>query len=202
MTTNKTTFDVFISYSHASYETAKEVAEILRSRGITVYYNSKDSPIGSNIEDITWEAMAESHALVVVLPEQVNSPWLTFELGAAKAWNKPIYAVSAFSSHQNLPVLLRNIEILPISRAEEIADSISSTTQPLTQEDIQNLFICYSESGLSVDQLLTQPKQLSRLVNLFNKKCSKHMSGEQVMCHLLRLRKQGSLPSLKKSKRH
>lgn len=198
MVKNNATYDVFIAYDHRDAADAQAVADVLHSHGLNVFFDAQQLVAGTNLEDATWEAMAESHALVVVLPKQINSSWLAFELGAAKAWNKPIYAVSAYSSHQNLPATLRKVQILPTSRTDEIARRIATTTDPLTDDDIKHLRDAYIAIGLSVDQLLLQPKQLAKLVKHFNKTSGRHMAGEQVMWHMLRLRKQGHLPVLKK----
>lgn len=201
MARNSATYDVFIAYDHRDSTSAKAVADVLRSHGLTVFYDAQQIAAGSNFEDALWQAMAESHALVVVLPEEINSAWLAFELGAAKAWNKPIYAVSAYSSHKNLPASLRDIHVLPTARADEIAYSIASTSEPLTDDDVQHLGQAYLAAGLAVDQLLLQPQRLETLVKQFNNASGRQMAGEQVMWHMLRLRKQGRLPVLKKRNR-
>ncbi len=201
MARNSATYDVFIAYDHRDSASAKAVADILRSHGLSVYYDAQQIAVSSDFEDALWQAMAESHALVVVLPEEINSSWLAFELGAAKAWNKPIYAVSAYSSHKNMPASLRAVQILPTSRADEIAYSIASTSEPLTDDDVSHLGQAYLAAGMAVDQLLLQPQRLETLVTEFNVASGRHMAGEQVMWHLLRLRKQGRLPVLKKRNR-
>ena len=48
-----------------------------------------------SFENLIWEAMSESQALVAIIPETDPSASIAFELGAAKAWNKPIYAVAS-----------------------------------------------------------------------------------------------------------
>lgn len=198
MAQNSGIYDVFIAYDHRDAAAAKAVADVLRARGLTVFYDAQEIAAGTNLEDAIWEAMADSHALVAVLPEEVGSSWLAFELGAAKAWNKPIYAVSEYSTHPKLPAALREIQILPTSRADEIALSIASTTNPLTEDEIKHLSDAYVATGVTVDQLMMQPQQLANLVKHFNRKCGRQMAGEQVMWHMLRLRKQRRLPVLGK----
>ncbi len=198
MVKNSATYDVFIVYDRRDATTAADVAHVLEADGLTVFFDMQQIEPGTNIEDAIWQAMAESHALVVVLPEEIVSSWLAFELGAAKAWNKPIYAVSAFSAHKNIPASLRDVPVLPFSRVEEIAQSIANTSHPLSEEDIAHLGEAYASTGVTVDQLLLQPQQLATLVKQFNKKAGRKMSGEQIMWHMLRLRKQAKLPVLKK----
>ena len=196
MARNSTTYDVFIAYDYPQSETAKVVADALRSHGLTVFYDTEQLAAETNFEDALWQAMAESHALVAILPEDISSSWLAFELGAAKAWNKPIYAVSAFSSHKNVPPSLRSIQVFPTTRVDEIAYSIASTSEPLTDDDVSHLGEAYQAEGVAVDELLLQPQRLEKLVKQFNKTSGRHMAGEQVMWNLLRLRKQSRLPVL------
>lgn len=200
MAKNKLAYDVFVAFDRGDATLASKVADAMRSRGLKVFVDTTELPSGTDVEGAIWQAMAESHALVVVLPEQVNLSWLAFELGAAKAWNKPIYAVSAYNSHQNIPVTLRGVEILPITRVDEIGKSIVGTFDPLSDEDITQLGKAYSLIGIPVDQLSLSPQQLMKLVALFNRTSGRQLSGEQVLSHLLRLRKQSKLPVLKKSK--
>lgn len=200
MARNSATYDVFIAYDRRDSEIAKGIAEVLRSYNLAVFVDIQQLSPAANLEDAIWQAMAESRALVVVLPEDAGSAWLAFELGAAKAWNKPIYAVSASTTHRNLPAALRDISIIPPSRASEIALSIAGSADPLTEAEIKHVGAAYVATGLSVDQLLMQPQQLAKVVKQFNKKSGRRMAGEQVMWHLLRLRKQGKLPTLDKRK--
>jgi hypothetical protein len=198
MVSSNNTFDVFVAYDLRDRVTATQVAELLRARGLAVFHDVQQVPTGTNVEDAIWHAMAESQALVVILPEDISSTSLAFELGAAKAWNKPIYAVSAYSSHTNIPPALRGVTVLPVTRVAEIADSIASATDPLSQSEISLLGQSYTSARLPVDQLLLQPQKLADLVADFNKKSGRQLSGEQVMWHLLRLRKQSRLPALRK----
>jgi hypothetical protein len=198
MAKNSPTYDVFVVYDRRDAPTAVSVVDVLRAHGLAVFFDVQQIAPGANIEDAIWQAMAESHALVVVLPEEIASSWLAFELGAAKAWNKPIYAVSAFSAHKNIPASLRGVQVLPLSRVEEIAQSIATTSDRLSEEDIAHLGDAYASTGVAVDQLLLQPQQLAAVVKQFNKKSGRKMSGEQIMWHMLRLRKQAMLPVLKK----
>ena len=86
-------FDVFISHSHRDAAVSAEIARVLRSYDLRVFMDA-DVGVAQAVEDVIWEAMSESQALVAVIPETDPSAWSAFELGAAKAWNKPIYAVA------------------------------------------------------------------------------------------------------------
>lgn len=196
---NNNTYDVFIVYDRRDEPTATAVADVLRAHGLTVFFNVQQIALETNIEHAIWDAMAESRALVVVLPEENASSWLAFELGAANAWNKPIYAVSAYTAHKNIPAALRDEQVLPLARADEIAQSIVTTSDPLSEEDIAHLGDAYESTGVALDHLSLQPQKLAALVKQFNKKSGRKMSGEQIMWNMIRLRKQAKLPKLRKS---
>lgn len=201
MASKSNTFDVYIAYNSDDREHAATVARILQSFGLTVFYDLQVLESGSSFEDVIWQAMAESYSLVVVVPAGAASSWLGFELGVARAWNKPIYAVSA-NATIDLPLALKNVPVLPISRSEEIARSIRESLKPITDEDRSHLFSAYERIGVTVDQLSLQPRYLGELVKDFNKRSGKQLSGEQIMWLLLRMRKQrDGLPPLNKRTR-
>ncbi len=200
MAESKTTYDVFISFERRDYANAKKVADVLESFGLIVFFDQMDLPVGSNLEDLMWQAMSESFAFVVIIPDEVRSSYLAFELGAAKAWNKPIYAVFTSATHHDLPPMFAQKLSYPLSRCEEIAQTILESTQPLSEFEVQLLGEAYTSIGTPVDQLNLLPNKLPKLVDYFNERSGRQMAGEQVMSHLLRLRKKGSLPSLTKRK--
>ncbi len=193
---SETTYDVFISYDHRDFRIAEEIAEVLRSYGLTVFLDSSQVETGSRIEDVIWEAMAESHALVAVISDDATWSSRAFELGAAKAWNKPIYCVASGPTFPNPPAALQDAAILPLSRIGEVAQSIVQSTTPISDADKQHLADAYQKIGISADQLALQPQQLAKLVRLFNRKSRRRMSGEQVLWLLLRLRKSKALPQV------
>lgn len=102
MPKGKSTFDVFISHSHRDAAVSEDIARVLRSYGLRVF-TDPEVGAGQTIEDAIWEAMSESQALVAIIPETDPSAWIAFELGAAKAWNKPIYAVASSPATARLP---------------------------------------------------------------------------------------------------
>jgi TIR domain len=189
--------DVFVAHSASDRQLAAQVAEVLRSYDLCVFDDSADLT-GANLEETLWEAIAESRALVVTLSAGPPGASLLVELGAAKAWNKPIYAVTSQSSLPVLPSVLRDLQVYPISRVDEIARSIVQSGEPLSSHDTKLLSDLYVQVGEPVDQLAQQPLLLTELVKLFNKQSERQVAGEQLLSSLLRSRKQGLLPSLSK----
>src|SRR5438270_10877984 len=80
--------DVFLSHRRQDAELAADIARVLQSYDLEVLTDA-DAAQGQRLEDALWEAMAESQALVAVVPDGVPSPWVLGELGAAQARNQP-----------------------------------------------------------------------------------------------------------------
>jgi hypothetical protein len=194
----KQPYDVFVACSQSDRHLAAKVADALRSYDLCVFVDSIELPTGASFEETVWEAIAESRALVVTISESPPGAWLLVELGAAKAWNKPIYGVTSQASLPILPSVFRDLQVYPISRVDEIARSIVQSGKPLSSHDSKLLGDLYVQVGVPVDQLALQPLHLTELVKLFNKQSERQLSGEQLMSLLLRSRKQGLLPSLTK----
>jgi hypothetical protein len=200
MAKEKSSFDVFISHSHRDAAVTADIARVLRSYDLSVFTDA-EIETGQSFEDMIWEAMSESQALVAVIPESDPSALIAFELGAAKAWNKPIYAVASNPSAVRLPVGLQGMTIYPPSRIEEIAQEIKNAPVVLSDTDHAVLIEEYHRIGVSVDQLLLQPNELSNLTRQFEKRTKRHVPAEELVRKLLRLRKQGKLRSSHTRKR-
>src|SRR5947209_5323574 len=134
MAKDKATIDVFISHSHRDTAISAELARVLQSYDLRVF-TGPEAIAGQSIEDSIWEAMSESQAFVAVIPETEPSAWIAFELGAAKAWNKPIYAVASNPAAARLPAGLHGMTIYSPSRIEEIAQEIERSLGMLSETD-------------------------------------------------------------------
>ena len=201
MPSSKPTYDVFVSYGHKDRPLAAQVADVMGTFGLDVFYEASDVKPGTKFEDAVWDAMAESRAFVAILPAESSLSSMSFELGAAKAWNKPIFAVASQHALTPLPTALHGVEVYPISRVGEIAESIAKSTAPLSEHDKKVLVETYVDIGLPVDQLVVQPRKFADFVKRFNKRSERQLAGEQIMSSLLRSRKHGLLPPISKRSR-
>jgi hypothetical protein len=195
MKINKSTFDIFVAYSHSELQDAAEVSRILESYGLNVFFAPASLKRGARVEDAIWEAMAECHAFVIVVPKNQANSWMAFELGAAKAWNKPIYAVATGKTVGPLPSALQGFRILPLSRIGEIANAILKSREAITEDEQQLLVDAYRRSQMTIDSLAQKPAFLSKIVREFNRSSGRQLSGEEAMSLLLRMRKKGVLPT-------
>jgi len=199
MSVDTTSYDVFLSYSLAEKPVAEFVERALREAGLDVFDLARVEP-GSSVQDVLWQAMAESAALVVVIPrERAPASNTAVELGAAMAWHKPIYVVYSGRGNVRLPAYLSEYHAYPLTRIDDVAQSIRRSLHELSEEELAVLRDVYSELGIPADRLLSEPASLDRLARMFNARSNVRFTGERLVQELLRLRKAGLLPRLNKS---
>lgn len=186
------TYDVFITHSARDAALALDVANACRESGLEAVTNTELLPLADS-SDALWDALAESRALLTILPPTGPSPSMGIEIGAARAWNKPIYALVTEPSFTRLPAALSGIHLYTTGRLQDVIREITSSVQQLTDEDRDFLIRIHAETGTSVDQLALHPKQLHALVTKFKRGRGKTIGGERLLSELLRLRKQGKL---------
>src|SRR5262245_44089127 len=92
MANRSKTYDVFISHSASDAPLATELANACRASGLEAITDRELSPV-REASDALWEALAESRALLAVLSPSGPTPSMGIEIGAARAWNKPIFVV-------------------------------------------------------------------------------------------------------------
>jgi hypothetical protein len=186
------TYDVFISHSVKDSALALEVANACRESGLEAVTNTELLP-GENVSDAIWDALAESRALLTIISPSGPTASMTIEIGAARAWNKPIYAVVTDPSSTRLAPALTGIPLYTSGRLQDVIKSIRASVEQFSEEDRVVLSVLYSQLGLSADQLALDPRQLGLLVKRFAKRSGKVVEGERLLSELLRLRKQGRL---------
>jgi hypothetical protein len=186
------TYDVFISHSARDAPLARETADACRSSGLEVV-TSADLPAGRDVSDALWEALAESRALITILSTSDLTAAMAIEIGAAKAWTKPIYAIVTEPSSTRLPPAMTGIDLYTTGRLEDVINAIQASVKQWTEEDRVFLSRLYSGMDISVDQLAFEPGRRRELVKAFKKARGKTISEERLLSELLRLRKQGRL---------
>jgi len=197
MSTQVVTYDVFLSYSLPEGRTAELVERALVEAGLDVFNVAKVEP-GESLQDVLWRALAESAALVAILPSQSPvASSVAVELGAFIAWHKPIYIVHSATGHVKLPSYLTEFPAYPISRVDDVVQSIKRGPQPLSAQEREILFHVYLELGIPADRLLTDPASVEKLAREFQDRSGTPVPGERLAQELLRLRKRGSLPRLR-----
>ncbi|MBI1918830.1 MAG: toll/interleukin-1 receptor domain-containing protein [Planctomycetes bacterium] len=184
--------DVFLAHAATDSPLAREVANACRAEGLEVFTTAELS-LGVDVGDAVWDALAECRALIVLLsPSEVTSSmWI--EIGAAQAWNKPIFVIVTDPSMVRLPPALTGFPLYSPGRTEEVVRAIKQSGQQLSDEDRSLLARLYAEIDESVDELVLKPGPLNGLVKRFRSRSGKKVSGESLLSELLRMRKQGVL---------
>lgn len=185
-------YDVFVSHADADADLAREVAKACRENGLEAVANT-ELPARQNVGDIVWDALAESRALIAILSPHGPTPPMAVEIGAARAWNKPIYAIVTDSTARYEGAALKGVVLYPKGRVADVIRLIQESSHQFTEEDRSLLARLYSEAAVSVDQLLLSPAKLEKLVKRFSRASGKRVDGERLLSELLRMRKQKKL---------
>jgi TIR domain len=186
------TCDVFISHAVDDAPLAREIANACRANGLDAITYAELLP-AADISQVLWDALAESRALLAVLSRSGPTPSMAIELGAARAWNKPIFGVVADPTFADLPPGLSGIHLYPLGRVDDVIRAIKSSGKELSEEDRSLLARLYTEIGVSVDELALDLRHLEELVRRFGAGTGKALPGERLLSELLRMRKQGKL---------
>ncbi|MBU4273280.1 MAG: toll/interleukin-1 receptor domain-containing protein [Planctomycetes bacterium] len=193
-TQTTTTYDVFLSYPLTEAGLAAQVARTLKEVGLDVFWHD-GVEAGESFQDTIWRATAESAALIVIVPtESPLTSSVAVEVGAFKAWQKPIYVIQAARGSIKLPAFLAGCPVYPLSRVDDVVESIKRGLASLSEDDRDVLVTIYHEMGIPVDQLLVKPASIEMLAREFRTKSGKMASGERLVRELLTLRKRGNLP--------
>src|SRR5947209_7869480 len=180
MPNHSKTYDVLITHSANDSALATELAKTCRANGLEAITDSELLP-GDEASEALWEALAESRALLAVLSPSGPTPSMAIEIGAAQAWNKPIFAIVTELSYTRLPPALSGIALYPPGRIDDVIQAVKLSGQQLSDEDRSVLAKVFAEIGVSVDQLALEPTHLQRLVKQFNTRTHKNVPGERLL---------------------
>jgi TIR domain len=126
-------FRFFISYPRKDAAWASEFADSLIKRGVSVWFDQHQIGVGDIWTDAIEAGLRESESIVVILTsENLGSPSLSFEIGAAIGMHKKI--VPIVSEDLPLSALPREIRIRQylIRRSPEAtADELVSAIGPV-----------------------------------------------------------------------
>jgi hypothetical protein len=196
-----TTYDVFLSYPMTEAALADQTARALQEAGLDVFCQDRFE-LGENYEDALWRAVAESAAVVMIVSSGGPlSSSVAFEVGAFKAWRKPIYVIQADAGRITLPPYLADCPVYPVSHVSDIVESIKRGLSSFSESDRAVLMEVYADLGMSTDELMVNPVAVDALAAKFHAKCRKAVSGERLVRELLTLRKKGQMPRLRSAPR-
>lgn len=201
MRTQKDYPDVFLSYSLIDKPAADVVRDSLENAGFDVFDPQKIDKAES-ISEAIWRALATSEALVLVVPANGEpTPNAATELGAAMAWRKPIFVVRQRNGHAKTARFLSGFKTYPLSRIDDLANAIRRGRKSLSGEDLELLKKTYLEMGVPTDRYMLDPALLDELARRFCDRTDAHIAGEHLLQEMIRHRKQGHWPRLKRHPR-
>jgi len=199
--TTTPTFDVFVSHGSRDREFAADVSDRLQAEGLQPF-DDASVPVGQEISTAIWDALAECHAFIVIVSSDSKPDAMGMvELGAAIAWNKPIFVLLNGPATSPLPEALKSYRVYPRNRLDEVLTQIRRNLEPITDDEREVLTETYRELGIPADRLSQSPRELQQLVETFNAKTGKQLSGTGLLSELLRMRKQAKLPRLDTKRR-
>ncbi|ODA34863.1 toll/interleukin-1 receptor domain-containing protein [Planctopirus hydrillae] len=195
------TFDVFVCHSSHDREFATDVADRLKAEGLQPFHDAS-VPIEQEISSAIWDAIAECHAFIVIVsPDSAPDAMGMIELGAATAWNKPIFILLNGPASTRVPEALGGYQVYPRNRIDEVLSQIRRNLEPITDEERQALLDTYRDLSIPADRLSQSPRELQKLVDNFSQKTHKQISGTRLLSELLRMRKQSKLPRVSSIRR-
>jgi hypothetical protein len=189
-----TTYDVFLSYPRTESGLADTVTRALEHAGLDVFDVGKSYMPEEDLQDALWRAVAESSALIVIVPS--GGPLassVALEVGAFKAWQKPIYVIQAAPGTIELPTYVADSPVYPLSRVNDVVESIKRGMTTLSEDERNVLMEAFQQLAMPVDRLMTDPVAIDRLAKDFRARCGTRVSGERLVRELLTLRKRGGL---------
>jgi hypothetical protein len=196
MSPGKTVSDVFLSFPQSETAWAAAVERRMLDAGLSVFV-ARDVPgLDADAADRTWDAMAESAAVVsLARGPRETSPSLLFEVGAAMAWNKPVYVVYAGDPPADLPKYVNDFGVFPADRIDHVIGLVRNGEPSMTERERDALVRAYKSVGVTIDQMLLEPAKSDQLVRAYRRNSKSRIPGEQLFRELLHMRKRGQLVS-------
>lgn len=112
--TEKSDYNIFLSYSSKDQPWVSEFVATLKEAGVKAWFDVSDLAPGERWQEKIQKALRDSEILVVILSQNsIASPWTFFELGAAVADQKRIIPiVTEDFDFSKFPLLLKQYKLL------------------------------------------------------------------------------------------
>lgn len=186
-------YDVFVSYAPADAGAARTVLTRFKAAGLRVF-ELPEGQAPRAAQRSLMQALAESSALVVIMRAgSVSDPGLAVEIGAARAWCKPVYVLIDDERTRAALTFLPEARLHLLARLDEVIEALQRDLQPLPAADRDALLQSYHALGTPTERLLENPAAVDALARQFHRRRGKPLPGERLVQELIRLRKQGQL---------
>lgn len=191
-------YDVFLSHGVHDKGIADVVKRALAEEGFKVFAVDELKINGSAMAGIR-EALAECSAFVMILTRStLESSNSAFEIGAAMAWNKPIFVLYDGLPKKEIPEYLKDFTVVQFTKLPQVVQEIANLQQQFSDDDRESLVQVYQNLGVPTDQLLIKPLALRDLSKKYDEVTHSTCAAERLVQELIRLRKQGKLPKIKR----
>ena len=138
---------VFISHAYTDDPFVRKVVAGLEEVGLEVWDATREILPGDNWADKVARALKESEAMVVLLtPDALRSNWVSWEiqyaLGEQSYRNRLISVIVGDSEElpkENVPWILRRLQMIDMSEYDEEEEGINQIAQTLLEADRSRL---------------------------------------------------------------
>lgn len=191
---------VFLAFTAQDTDAAEAVREALGNRGLSVVGAESAKP-SEDWSQTIWDTLARSNAMVAIIsPQATSSANVLVEIGAAWAWQMPVYVVLISPEVSRVPAFLEKYPAYPLNRIDDIARSILEGAKTLSDQEQVALAEIYAGLQTPLDELVLSPGAVADLRAQFNRKCKTRFGAEGLLQELFRLRKAGRLPRIQNGK--
>jgi hypothetical protein len=144
MSTDKKTFQVFLSYSNKDRSWAEKIGSALKKNGLDVWDAQDELSFGDNFASRISEALEESDAMVVLIsPESMRSEWVRREIAYAvgeKSYNGRLVPVLLEPEKnfpaESIPWILKHLNMIQIAQPEQGDEGILQIVQTLKENSL------------------------------------------------------------------
>lgn len=190
--------DVFLSYNFRDKGLASLVRDSLVNAGLTVF-ELAESSTGTQVSKTIRQELVDSFAVVLLLTPSSNASGnLAFEAGMAMAWGKPVFVLHDGCALSDMPAFISQFSVYPLSDLDLVSEKILESKTCLSPEHKEVLKSLYAKTAVPADRLLLEPMILLEMADEFEAKTKVRVSAVELARELVRLRKVGALPSLKR----
>jgi hypothetical protein len=125
--TEKSKYDVFLSYSSADTEKANDIRKALEESDLNCFMADKEIKGGDEWSDKIRKALRVSHEVCLLFsPNSVKSEWVLTEWGAAWVLEKRIVPVLLRVDVKDLPERLKALQVFDFSDISRYVNEVSS----------------------------------------------------------------------------
>lgn len=111
-------FDIFLSYSAKDADAARDLATLIRTSGLKVFFAERELEGGAPFTDEIRSALHDSREVwVLATAHSVDSVWVATEWGTAWAMQRRIVPILLGIANQRLPDRLQALHAVDISQA-------------------------------------------------------------------------------------